>query len=53
MFPDFYRTAVISYELIKRLGQQGLSKILLQLKEGLTERDVAKGQKHKGFEALF
>ena len=26
---------------------------MLQLKEGLTERDVAKGQKHKGFEALF
>ena len=43
----------IAYELIKRLGLQGLSKILLQLKEGLTERDVAKGQKHKGFEALF
>ena len=43
----------IAYELIKRLGLQGLSKILLQLKEGLTERDVAKGQEHKGFEALF
>ena len=42
----------IAYELIKRLGLQGLSKILLQLKEGLTG-DVAKGQKHKGFEALF
>jgi len=43
----------IAYELIKRLGLQGLSKILLQLKEGLTERDVAKGQKHKGFEDSF
>jgi hypothetical protein len=43
----------MTYEIIKRLGLQGLSKILLQLKEGLTKRDVAKGQKHKGFEALF
>ena len=37
----------IAYELIKRLGLQGLSKILLQLKEGLTESDVAKGQKQR------
>ena len=26
---------------------------MLQLKEGLTKRDVAKGQKHKGFEDGF
>jgi hypothetical protein len=43
----------MAYELIKRLKEKELSKILLQLKEGLTDRDVAKGQKHKVFEALF
>jgi len=43
----------IAYEIIKRLEQKGLSKILLQLKEGLTERDVKKGQKHKVFEDSF
>ncbi|MCW3106137.1 MAG: hypothetical protein JWQ09_643 [Segetibacter sp.] len=43
----------IAYELIKRLQEKGLTKILLQLKEGLTERDVTKGQKHKVFGALF
>ncbi len=43
----------MTYEIIKRLEQQELSKILLQLKEGLTQRDVAKGQKHKGFEDSF
>jgi hypothetical protein len=40
----------IAYEIIKRLEEKKLSKILLQLKEGLTERDVKKGQKHKVFE---
>ncbi|MDB5247461.1 MAG: hypothetical protein JWQ40_1855, partial [Segetibacter sp.] len=43
----------MAYELIKRLQEKGLTKILLQLKEGLTERDVARNQKHKVFEALF
>jgi hypothetical protein len=43
----------MAYELIKRLEEKGLSKILLQLKEGLTHRDVAKGQKHKVFENSF
>ena len=43
----------MAYEIIKRLEAKGLSKILLQLKEGLTERDVAKGQKHKVFEESF
>ena len=37
----------IAYELIKRLGLQGLFKILLQLKEGLTERDVQKDKNTK------
>ena len=43
----------MTYEIVKRLEQRGLTKILLQLKEGLTARDVAKGQKHKGFEDSF
>jgi len=43
----------IAYEIINRLEEKRLSKILLRLKEGLTERDVAKGQKHKVFEDSF
>lgn len=43
----------MAYEIIKRLEEKSLSKILLRLKEGLTERDVAKGQKHKVFEDSF
>jgi hypothetical protein len=37
----------MAYEIIKQLEAKGLSKKLRQLKEGLTERDVRKGQKHK------
>ena len=43
----------MAYELIKRLQEKGLTKILLQLKEGLTEKDVTKGQKHNVFEDSF
>ena len=43
----------MAYEIIKRLEEKRLTKILLQLKEGLTERDVSKGQKHKVFEDSF
>jgi putative transposase len=43
----------IAYELVKRLQQKRLTKILLQLIEGLIERDVTKGQKHKVFEDSF
>lgn len=43
----------IAYEIIKRLEERGLSKILLRLKEGLTQRDVGRGQKHKVFEDSF
>jgi len=39
----------VTYEIIKRLTQKGLTKILSQLKEGLTERDVLKGQKTQRF----
>ena len=43
----------MAYEFIKRLEAKGRSEILSRLKEGLTERDVAKGQKHKVFEESF
>jgi len=43
----------MAYDIIKRLEEKRLNKILLQLKEGLTERDVAKGQKHKVFADCF
>ena len=43
----------MAYEIIKRLQEKGEGKILLQLKEGLTVKDVAKGQKHKEFEDSF
>ncbi len=43
----------MAYEIIKRLEENGFSKILLRLKEGLTQRNVAKGQKHKVFEDSF
>jgi len=43
----------MAYEIIKRLEAKGLSKILIQLKDGLTERDITKGQKHKVFEDSF
>ena len=41
------------YEIIKRLKEKKQHNILLQLKEGLIERDVKKGQKHKVFEDSF
>ena len=47
------RKEFMPYEIMKRLEQQELTKILLHLKECSTERDVAKGQKHKAFVALF
>ena len=43
----------MAYEIIKRLTEKRLNNILLQLKEGLIERDVKKGQKHKVFEDSF
>ncbi len=42
-----------AYEIIKRLEATNDSKTLLHLKEGLTERDEKKGQKHKVFENSF
>jgi putative transposase len=43
----------LAYELIKRLELRQQTKTLLQLKEGLTEREISKGQKHKAFEPSF
>jgi len=43
----------IAYELVKRLETIGAGKILMQLKEGLTGKDVKRGQKHKVFEDSF
>ena len=43
----------MAYDIIKRLQEKSLSKILLRLKEGLTEKDIDKGQKHKVFEDSF
>lgn len=43
----------MAYDLIKRLEEKGEGKVLLELKEGLTERDMTKGQKHKVFEDSF
>ncbi len=43
----------MAYEIIERLEAKGHSKISIQLKEGLTERDVTKGQKQKVFEDGF
>ena len=43
----------MAYEIIKRLKEKKQHNILLQLKEGLIERDIKKGQKHKVFEDSF
>ena len=43
----------MAYEIVKRLEAANDSKTLLQLKEGLSDRDVKKGQKHKVFEDSF
>jgi hypothetical protein len=43
----------IAYEILKQLEEKEESKILLRLKEGLTDKDVARGQKHKVFEDSF
>ena len=43
----------MAYGIIKRLEAKNDSQTLLRLKEGLTERDIKKGQKHKVFEYSF
>ncbi len=43
----------MAYEIIKGLQEKQLSKTLLQLKNGLSEHDVKKGQLHNVFEDSF
>ncbi len=43
----------MAYEIIKRLEAKNDSQTLLRLKEGLRERDVKKGKRHKVFEDSF
>ena len=43
----------MAYKIIKRLKEKKQHNILLQLKEGLIERDIKKGQKNKVFEDSF
>jgi REP element-mobilizing transposase RayT len=43
----------IAYEIIKRLEATNQTEILNELKSALTEKEIAKGQKHKAFEESF
>jgi hypothetical protein len=43
----------MAYELIKRLQAKGLTKILLQLKKGLTEEMLSEDKSTKVFEDSF
>ncbi len=43
----------IAYEIIRHLKERGANSILLQFKEGLTNRQLEKGQHHKVFEESF
>jgi REP element-mobilizing transposase RayT len=43
----------MAYALVKRLKEQTLTSIFLQLKEGLTTTAIKKGQQHQVFEASF
>jgi REP element-mobilizing transposase RayT len=43
----------MAYEIIKRLKEKGLSKLLHTLAEACSEKEKAKGQRHKVFEPSF
>lgn len=43
----------IAYEIIRRLKEKDANNILLQLKEGLTHKQLEKGQQYKVFEESF
>lgn len=43
----------IAYEIVRRLEQKGCNNILMQLKEGVSEKQPGKGQRHKVFEESF
>jgi REP element-mobilizing transposase RayT len=43
----------MAYEMIKRMEGAGQEDMLQQLMQGLTKREIKKGQKHKVFEGSF
>jgi REP element-mobilizing transposase RayT len=43
----------MAYELVKRLEEAGRADVLIRLMQGLTEREIKKGQKHRVFEESF
>ncbi len=43
----------MAYEIIKRLQATDAGKILMQLQEGLTSKQIEKGQNHRVFEESF
>ncbi len=43
----------IAYEIIKRLKKKQSHKVLMQLQEGLSLKQLEKGQHHKVFEESF
>ena len=43
----------IAYEIVKRLKEKDANRILLQLREGLTPKQLEKGQQHQVFEESF
>jgi REP element-mobilizing transposase RayT len=43
----------IAYEIVKRLKEKGANKVLLQLQDGLSARQLKKGQRHIVFEESF
>ncbi len=43
----------IAYEIVRRLEQKGCNNILMLLKEGVSEKQPGKGQRHKVFEESF
>ena len=43
----------IAYEIVRRLEQKGCNNILMLLKEGVSEKQPRKGQRHKVFDESF
>lgn len=43
----------IAYEIVKRLTQSGMTQLLFQLSNDLSDRQKEKGQKHRVFEESF
>ena len=43
----------MAYEIVNRLKARNDNKVLMQLEEGLSAKQIEKGQHHRVFEALF